>query len=253
MPDPRALWAAVRPRINPTKRSFDANASVSSRRSTASSTRRRSRPCAGSPRPSATGPALLMPAVPRSKPHPGQPRFRLGFYARGTTRLIEAPGCPVQHPLTLAAVALVSQALADTPVTATAPKGKGGWLHGIAARVDPPSGGIELTLIGRTGKLPGGKSLAARLASLPGVKGLHISVNPSRSSFLMGSDFVQPRRASADALRAGGRPLWPVPRRLLPDERPGRRVARRGGAPPAARQLPLPSPISTGASVSSPA
>ncbi len=154
---------------------------------------------------------LLMPAVPRSKPHPGQPRFRFGFYGRGTTRLVEAPGCPVQHPLTLSAVAMVSQALADSPITATAPKSKGGWLHGLAVRVDPRSSAVELTLVGRTSKLPGGKALAAQLLSLPGISGVHISVNPSRSSFLMGPDFVHlaGRRRTVFHVGDQGFPLSP--------------------------------------------
>jgi len=132
---------------------------------------------------------LLMPALPITKPRVGEAPIRFGFYAAGSQNLVEASGCPVQHPLTLSALAMVKHALVTAPLRATAPRQKGGWLHGLAIRVDPPSGSTELTLIGRNGKPPGGKKLAERLARLPGIRGVHGSINPGRSSYLMGDAF----------------------------------------------------------------
>lgn len=129
---------------------------------------------------------LLMPALPGKK---GQGPM-LGFYERGTTRLVDALGCPVQHPLTLAAVAMVRQVLAGTPIRATLPKGgREGWLHGVGVRVDPSSGAAELVLCGRTPKVPGGDAVAERLVSLPGVNGVHVTAQPKRTSYLLGDEF----------------------------------------------------------------
>ncbi len=129
---------------------------------------------------------LLMPALPGKR---GQGPM-LGFYERGTTRMVDALGCPVQHPLTLAAAAMVRQVLANSPVIATLPKGgKEGWLHGIGVRVDPSSGATELVLSGRTPKLPGGDPLARRLGELPGISSVHVTAQERRTSYLLGDDF----------------------------------------------------------------
>jgi 23S rRNA (uracil-5-)-methyltransferase RumA len=144
---------------------------------------------------------LLMPAATSPRKNPP---FDLGFYARGSTQLTDAAGCPVQHPLTLATLALVRQALMDTAVEATASRSRHGWLHGIAIRVDPPSGKSEVTLVGKTGKIPNGKHLGHRLAMLPGVNGVHISVNPDRSSYLLGEQYVQIGGNRRTAFHLGG-------------------------------------------------
>lgn len=155
---------------------------------------------------------LVMPALPTyaagEAPPRGDRAVRFGIYERGGQELVPAAGCPVQHPLALATLAGLDQALIGSPVRATrtiirrkpsgervgrGPRRDGaaeGWLHGVAIRVDPPTGAAELTLVGATPKLPGGAALAARLTRLPGVRSLHVSVNPARSSYLMGETFV---------------------------------------------------------------
>ena len=128
---------------------------------------------------------LLMPALPGKKGHGPV----LGFYERGSTRLVDAVGCPVQHPLTLSAVAMVRQALASTPVRATLPKGKDGWLHGVGVRVDPDSGATELVLCGRSPSIPGGDGVAARLLELPGISSVHVTAQFKRTGYLLGEEF----------------------------------------------------------------
>ncbi len=128
---------------------------------------------------------LLMPAaMGRAKQGP-----TLGFYERGTSRLVDALGCPVQHPLTLSMAAMVRQVLAGSPVRASLPNGREGWLHGVGVRVDPQSGACEVVLCGRTPKVPGGHGVVERLASLPGLSGLHVTAQPRRTSYLLGDDF----------------------------------------------------------------
>ena len=140
-------------------------------------------PVTGLERPFGYRTRLMMPATPQGR------GFQLGFYQRGSTALVEATGCPVQHPLTLATLAMAQQTLLAAQIEATAPRRDGGWLHGLAIRADPTSGMSELTLIGRTPKLPGGQPLAEQLAALPGVAGVHLSVSPERSSYLLGDRF----------------------------------------------------------------
>ena len=130
---------------------------------------------------------LLMPAAPRST-RPGD--IELGFYRQHTNELIAATGCPVQHPLTLAVLAMVHQVLrASNMQASTTRRGDNGWLHGVSIRVDPAGESTELVLIGRTHKVPGGEVLVERLASLPTVNGVHLTTNPERSSYLYGEDF----------------------------------------------------------------
>jgi len=132
---------------------------------------------------------LLMAAAPEGTRQPGKPAFALGFYSRASTDLVHAGGCPVQHPLSLATLAMVKQVLAAFPITASQPRSSRGWLHGIGVRVDPQSGRSEVTLVGRNRKIPGGAAVVEKLAALPMVEGVHLSVNPQRSSYLMGESY----------------------------------------------------------------
>ena len=126
---------------------------------------------------------LLMPATMQGG------RLVFGFYERGTTSLIEATGCPVQHPLTISVLAMAQQALQGAHVKASAARSKNGWLHGIGVRVDPGSGSAELVLAGRTHKLPGKGKVAEKLLAIPGVVGVHLSPSETRSSYLLGERF----------------------------------------------------------------
>jgi 23S rRNA (uracil1939-C5)-methyltransferase len=47
-----------------------------------------------------------------------------------------------------------------------------------------------VTFIGRNKKMPGGKLLTERLLALPGINGIHLSINPERSSYMMGETFI---------------------------------------------------------------
>ncbi len=126
---------------------------------------------------------LLMPAMTQGG------RLVFGFYERGTTSLIEATGCPVQHPLTISILAMAQQVLQGAHIKASAARSKHGWLHGIGIRVDPTTGSAELVLAGRTHKLPGKGKVADRLLAIPGVVGVHLSPSETRSSYLLGDRF----------------------------------------------------------------
>ncbi|MCK5798608.1 MAG: 23S rRNA (uracil(1939)-C(5))-methyltransferase RlmD [Deltaproteobacteria bacterium] len=118
--------------------------------------------------------------------------LRFGFYARGSFgEPVAAEGCPVQHPLTLSTLAMVRQTLDATHVAPT--KGNNpriGWLHGVMVRVDPSRGAAEITLLGRNARPPGRATFAEQLGALPGVEGVHLNVNPRRSSYALGDAFV---------------------------------------------------------------
>ncbi len=144
---------------------------------------------------------LLAQAAPKTGKSRG---LRMGFYQRGTMEVVATGGCPVQHPLTLAMLVMVEQVLAASPVRATTIKSPNGWLHGINIRVDPQSGATELTLMGRTHKVPGGQNVIDRLAALPGVSGLHLSINPKRSSYLNDGDIKRLHGKRRTGFHLGG-------------------------------------------------
>ena len=145
---------------------------------------------------------LLMQATPKSPK--GNKGIRLGFFERGTTQLVDTAGCPVQHPLTLATLAMVKQVLTHTPMAATDHTSARGWLHGLNIRVDPPSGASEVTLIGRHDKLPGLDHIAQRIKALPGVSGVHLAINPERTSYLYGDRFALLAGRKRTAFTLGG-------------------------------------------------
>ena len=127
---------------------------------------------------------LLMPAFSGKGD-----RLRFGFYRPGTVRPVMAEHCPVQHPLCLGLLAMIRPLLQRHGVSASGVGTKGGWLHGISIRVDPPTGAVELVLCGRTEDPPGGLELIESLARLPGVRTLAVSVTPKRSSYLLTPPF----------------------------------------------------------------
>ncbi len=128
---------------------------------------------------------LVMPATSTGR------ALRFGFYLRGTLKPLAAEGCPVQHPLALGVLAMVQQVLDGAGVLASdvLPRDPRGWLHAVGVRVDPQSGGAELTLSGRSERLPGGKDMVTRLMGIPSVNTLALSVNPERSSYPMTPPF----------------------------------------------------------------
>lgn len=144
--------------------------------------------------------------------------LRCGFYRRGSAELVNAEGCAVQHPLTLATLAMTRQVLDAAGIAPTTTRDESGWLHAIRVRVSPANGTSELTLVGKSPQVPGKSNLAARLATLPGVSGVHLCVTPTRSSY--------PSARTSGAWL--GRGAWPSysterpsgsPRDLLSDER----------------------------------
>lgn len=147
---------------------------------------------------------LLVQAAPPSK---GERGLRLGFFQRGTTQLVEGAGCPVQHPLTLATLAMVRQALIAEKIRATMPGDPDvrGWLHGVAIRVDPPTQSSEVTLIVRKARHDSLPQLVARLSMLPGLSSLNLAVNPTRSSYLFdGATFKHLAGARRAIFHLGG-------------------------------------------------
>jgi len=135
---------------------------------------------AGLARPYGYRTRLLMAAGGR----PGE--LRLGFYRRGSMVLVPAEGCPVQHPQSLATLASVRQVLDAFRVAPSSTPGAG-WLHAVGVRVDPVSGETEVALSASSPRAP--RDLAAQLASLPTVSGVHLTVNPERTSYPMEAPF----------------------------------------------------------------
>ncbi|MBW2736435.1 MAG: 23S rRNA (uracil(1939)-C(5))-methyltransferase RlmD [Deltaproteobacteria bacterium] len=116
--------------------------------------------------------------------------LRFGFYARGNFEPLGAEGCPVQHPLTLATLAQVRQVLDGFRVAPSLREERDGWLHGMAIRVEPENTSAELTLVGRDAVLPRGEALTKALGALPLLESVYLSVNPKRSSYLLGDEFL---------------------------------------------------------------
>jgi len=108
--------------------------------------------------------------------------LRLGFYRRGTTELVPAEGCPVQHPRSLALLASARQLLDAYHVKPSGSR-EGGWLHALGVRVDPRSGESELALSGTSPRVPA--DLVQQLVRLPSVSGVHLAVSRTRTSYPM--------------------------------------------------------------------
>jgi 23S rRNA (uracil1939-C5)-methyltransferase len=131
--------------------------------------------------------------------------LRFGFYRRGVTEVTAAEGCAVQHPLTLATLAMVRPLLDSVGIAPTTlgDRQSRGWLHALGIRVSPDQQLSELTLIGRTPNVPGGQQLIERLAQLPGIHGVHLCVLPQRSSYPLSDDIRRLAGARRLPVRVG--------------------------------------------------
>lgn len=114
--------------------------------------------------------------------------LRFGFYRRGTTELVPAEGCAVQHPLTLSTLAMMRQVLDGSAVAPSERGSSAGWLHAVRVRASPATGLAEVTLVVRSPRAPGKGTFVEQLARLPGVHSLNLCVAEARSSYPITDD-----------------------------------------------------------------
>jgi 23S rRNA (uracil1939-C5)-methyltransferase len=142
--------------------------------------------------------------------------LRLGFYRRGSAKLVSIRSCPTQHPLTLAPVEAIRRILEKSTIYATSTRQEeGGWLHGLSVRADPPSGQCEVTLIVRSERAPVKPHFVKHIAALEGVAGVHLAINPQRTSHLFGEQFVHLAGHKRTIFHVGGEALHLSPGTFL--------------------------------------
>lgn len=116
----------------------------------------------------------------------------VGFFQRGTHRIVPAPQCRVQHPLNVRLVAAARDALEELGLEAYDEATGRGWVRHLVARSGEGTGEALLVVVtaGREEPFPGALSELARRvkARVPELAGVVQNVNPSRTNVVLGRE-----------------------------------------------------------------
>ncbi len=117
----------------------------------------------------------------------GEEGLRLGYYRRGSHRIVNLNHCPVLDPRLDALIEPIKTDLAKTdwPIDSDL-RGKPGLRH-LGLRIGVRTGQVLISLVAATEHLPGLDQLAARwMQRWPQLNGVTLNVQPKRSNTVLG-------------------------------------------------------------------
>jgi len=114
--------------------------------------------------------------------------LRLGYYRRGSHRIVNLNHCPVLDPRLDALIEPIKRDLSDTnwPIDSDL-RGKPGLRH-LGLRIGVRTGELLISLVSATEHLPGLEQLAGQwMQRWPALKGVTLNVQPKRSNTVLGA------------------------------------------------------------------
>ena len=114
-------------------------------------------------------------------------RLRLGYFRRGSHRIINLNRCPVLDPRLDALIQPLKHDLQATGWPADHDLAMGGGLRHLGLRVAHHSGELLITLVSSHDRLPGLKKLADRwMSRWPMLRGVTLNLQPKRTNLILG-------------------------------------------------------------------
>ena len=114
-------------------------------------------------------------------------KLRMGYYRRGSHRIVNLNQCPVLDPRLDALLEPIKRDLQDTGWPADADLHSGDGLRHLGLRLGVRTGDILLTLISSTDQLEGLRTLAQQWCERwPQVKGVTLNFQPQRNNRVLG-------------------------------------------------------------------
>lgn len=109
-----------------------------------------------------------------------------GFYEAGSHRIVDFDACPVQPDLSVKAALFVKRKAAELKWPIYEEARNQGWLRHVFVRTNDAGKGL-LALVGRTDDFPRREEfLSALHAELPEIIGVHLNVQPLKTSVVLG-------------------------------------------------------------------
>lgn len=116
-------------------------------------------------------------------------RLRLGYFKRGSHRIVNLNRCPVLDPRLDALIQPLKNDLQDTGWPADHDLQTGSGLRHLGLRLAHQSGELLITLVSSHAALPGLKSLAEGwMARWSELRGVTLNLQPKRSNLILGTD-----------------------------------------------------------------
>ncbi|MBP5209944.1 MAG: 23S rRNA (uracil(1939)-C(5))-methyltransferase RlmD, partial [Clostridia bacterium] len=115
----------------------------------------------------------------------------IGFFAPHTHRVVEAAGCPLQHPTFPKMLEIIRGFVKKHHIPIYDEATGQGLLRHICLRVGEATGEILCVLVLTRGELPHADELTADLrAAVPGLVGVVLNINPAATNVVFGERFV---------------------------------------------------------------
>lgn len=109
-----------------------------------------------------------------------------GFYEVGSHRIVDFEACPVQPELSVRAALFVKRMAAELRWPVYEEDRNQGWLRHVFVRTNEAGKGL-LALVARTDEFPRHETFLERLkAELPEIIGVHLNVQPLKTSVVLG-------------------------------------------------------------------
>ncbi|MGC6483529.1 MAG: 23S rRNA (uracil(1939)-C(5))-methyltransferase RlmD [Synechococcus sp.] len=116
-------------------------------------------------------------------------QLRMGYYRRGSHRIVNLNQCPVLDPRLDALLAPIKQDLQEAGWPADPDLHNGDGLRHLGLRLGVRTGEVLLTLVSSTQELPGAQALANQwCARWPQVRGVTLNLQPQRNNRVLGDD-----------------------------------------------------------------
>jgi 23S rRNA (uracil1939-C5)-methyltransferase len=140
--------------------------------------------------------------------------LRLGFYAPGTRRLVEAESCDVQHPIVNQTLAAARKILDNEEMTTYGGPERKGLLKALLFRVDPGIGrGLLTMVVSRWHHTL--SPIAEKLGAIPTVLGVHANISERDSGPVLGEETRHLNGQQTQAIRYGSLELEVGPTAFL--------------------------------------
>lgn len=131
---------------------------------------------------------LSPPVLKAQQPQP-QPLIQTGYYRKGSHQLINLNQCPIQDSRLNPFLAEIKQDIQHQGWTVYDEQQHQGEVRHLSLRIGRHTGEVLLTLVARSGNLPGLDQQAQRwMQRYPNLVGVCLNLNPERTNAIFGSE-----------------------------------------------------------------
>ena len=110
----------------------------------------------------------------------------MGFYAKGSHRIVEVTSCPIQHPINDQILSAFRRYLAETGATPYDGETGQGLVRHLLTRVGFATGEVMVCVVANAAQLPQEKRLVELMRQVPGVVSVVLNTNVEHTNVILG-------------------------------------------------------------------